>query len=117
MNKDDRDIQYHIRLKKGDVGRYCILPGDPGRSEIIAQFFDDPVHVGQNREFNSYTGTLLGEKVTVCSTGIGGPSATIAMQSAKASLRAPDSSLYSRVLQHPAVTLWVYSWAVTSKQV
>lgn len=80
MNKDDREVQYHIRLKKGDVGRYCILPGDPGRSEIIAKFFDDPVHVGQNREFNTYTGTLLGEKVTVCSTGIGGPSASIAME-------------------------------------
>ena len=80
MNKDDREVQYHIRLKKGDVGRYCILPGDPGRCELIAKFFDDPVHMGQNREYNTYTGTLLGEKVTVCSTGIGGPSASIAME-------------------------------------
>ena len=80
MNKDDRELQYHIQLKKGDVGRYCILPGDPGRCEVIAQFFDDPVHMGQNREYNTYTGTLLGEKVTVCSTGIGGPSASIAME-------------------------------------
>lgn len=80
MNKDERELQFHIRLKKGDVGRYCILPGDPARCELIARFFDDPVHMGQNREFNTYTGTLLGEKVTVCSTGIGGPSATIAME-------------------------------------
>ena len=80
MNKDERAVQYHIGLKQGDVGRYCILPGDPARCEIIAKFFDDPVHMGQNREFNTYTGTLLGEKVTVCSTGIGGPSATIAME-------------------------------------
>ena len=80
MNKDDREVQFHIQLKEGDVGRYCILPGDPGRCEVIAKFFDGPVHVGQNREYNTYTGTLLGEKVTVCSTGIGGPSATIAME-------------------------------------
>ena len=62
------------------MGRYCILPGDPARSKIIAMFFDDPVHVATNREYTTYTGTLLGEKVSVCSTGIGGPSAAIAME-------------------------------------
>ena len=72
--------QFHIRCVKGDVGRYCFLPGDPGRCEAIASHFDDPVHVGMNREYNIYTGTLLGEKVSVCSTGIGGPSAAIAME-------------------------------------
>lgn len=72
--------QFHIRCVEGDVGRYCILPGDPGRCESIAKLFDNPVHVSQNREYNIYTGTLLGEKVTVCSTGIGGPSASIAME-------------------------------------
>ena len=72
--------QFHIHCAPGDVGRYCILPGDPGRCESIAQLFDNPVHVAQNREYNIYTGTLLGEKVSVCSTGIGGPSASIAME-------------------------------------
>ena len=48
--------------------------------EEIAKHFDNPVHVGMNREYNIYTGTLLGEKVSVCSTGIGGPSASIAME-------------------------------------
>ena len=62
------------------MGRYCFLPGDPGRCEAIAQHFDNPVHIGMNREYNIYTGTLLGEKVSVCSTGIGGPSAAIAME-------------------------------------
>ena len=76
----DIGVQYHIRCKEGDVGRYCFLPGDPGRGEAIAQHFDNPVHVGMNREYNIYTGTLLGEKVSVCSTGIGGPSAAIAME-------------------------------------
>ena len=72
--------QFHIRCVAGDVGRYCFLPGDPGRCEAIARWMDDPVHVGMNREYNIYTGTLLGEKVSVCSTGIGGPSAAIAME-------------------------------------
>lgn len=76
----DIGVQYHIRCKEGDVGRYCFLPGDPGRCEAIAQHFDNPVHVGMNREYNIYTGTLLGKKVSVCSTGIGGPSAAIAME-------------------------------------
>ena len=76
----DIGTQFHIRCNPGDVGRYCFLPGDPGRCEAIAQCFDNPVHVGMNREYNIYTGTLLGEKVSVCSTGIGGPSAAIAME-------------------------------------
>ncbi len=72
--------QFHIRCVPGDVGKYVILPGDPGRCEAIAALFDDAKHVALNREFNIYTGTLLGEKVSVCSTGIGGPSASIAME-------------------------------------
>lgn len=72
--------QFHIRCVPGDVGRYVILPGDPGRCKAIAALFEDAAHVVQNREFNIYTGTLMGEKVSVCSTGIGGPSAAIAME-------------------------------------
>ena len=72
--------QYHLQCKEGDVGRYVILPGDPGRCEAIAKHFDDPVHIGMNREYNIWTGYLLGQKVSVCSTGIGGPSASIAME-------------------------------------
>ena len=76
----DIGMQFHIRAKEGDVGRYVFLPGDPGRCEAIAQHFDNPVHFGMNREYNIWNGELLGEKVTVCSTGIGGPSASIAME-------------------------------------
>lgn len=72
--------QYHLHIEHGDVGRYVILPGDPGRCEKIAAYFDDPVHLSTHREFNIYTGTLEGERVAVCSTGIGGPSASIAME-------------------------------------
>ena len=74
------DKQFHIHCVEGDVGRYVILPGDPGRCEKIAALFDDAHFVAQNREFTICTGTLLGEKVSVCSTGIGGPSASIAME-------------------------------------
>ena len=76
----DIGTQFHIRCNQADVGRYVFLPGDPGRCESIAAHFDNPVHIGMNREYNIYTGTLLGEKVSVCSTGIGGPSAAIAME-------------------------------------
>ena len=76
----EMELQYHIRCKAGDVGKYCFLPGDPGRCEAIAKHFDDPVQVSYNREYNIYTGYLMGEKVSVCSTGIGGPSAAIAME-------------------------------------
>ena len=71
---------YHIHCAKGEVGRYVILPGDPGRCPSIAALFDDAHLVARNREYTTYTGTLLGEKVSVCSTGIGGPSASIAME-------------------------------------
>ena len=71
--------QFHIHCVAGDVGRYVILPGDPGRCAAIAALLDEAHHVAQNREFNIYTGTLLGERVSVCSTGIGGPS-VIAME-------------------------------------
>ena len=72
--------QFHIACAQGDIGRYYILPGDPGRVPAIAALFDDAKQIAYNREFNVWTGTLLGEKVTACSTGIGGPSASIAME-------------------------------------
>ena len=72
--------QYHINVHEGQVGKYCIVPGDPGRCEKIAAFLDNPYHVSSNREYNIWNGTLLGQTVTVCSTGIGGPSAAIAME-------------------------------------
>lgn len=75
-----RDVQYHINMKEGDVGRYVILPGDPKRCEKIAKHFDDAKLVADHREFVTYTGYLDGVKVSVTSTGIGGPSASIALE-------------------------------------
>ena len=77
---DENEVLYHIQMKKGDVGRYVFLPGDPGRCEKIASYFDDPKLVAYNREYKTYTGTLLGEKVSVTSTGIGCPSTAIAVE-------------------------------------
>lgn len=72
--------QYHIACSEGDVGEICILPGDPGRCKAIAAYFDEPRLVAQNREYVTYTGKICGKKVSVTSTGIGGPSAAIAME-------------------------------------
>lgn len=77
---EDVNRQYHIQVAKGEVGRYVILPGDPKRCVKIAQYFDNPVLIADNREYITYTGTLDGVKVSVTSTGIGGPSASIAME-------------------------------------
>lgn len=73
-------LQYHLQIRPGDVGRYVILPGDPKRCAKIAKHFDDPVLIADSREYVTYTGYLEGEKVSVTSTGIGGPSASIAME-------------------------------------
>ena len=62
------------------MGHYVILPGDPGRCEKIAKYLENPELIARNREYVTYTGTLGGEKVSVTSTGIGGPSASIAVE-------------------------------------
>ena len=80
MKYAEEGYEYHVQLKKGDVGKYVILPGDPKRCAKIAAFFDDARLVADSREFVTYTGYLDGEKVSVTSTGIGGPSAAIAME-------------------------------------
>jgi len=72
--------QYHIGLKSGDVGEVVILPGDPKRCEKIAAYFDEPKLIADKREFVTYTGSLNGKKISVTSTGIGGPSASIALE-------------------------------------
>jgi uridine phosphorylase len=74
------EVQYHIKLKKGDVGRYVILPGDPGRVPKIAEHFKDAKKMAENREYTTYTGYIDGIKVSCTSTGIGCPSAAIAIE-------------------------------------
>ena len=72
--------QYHTGIGPEDIGRYVIMPGDPKRCEKIAAHFDDARLVADVREYVTYTGTLDGVKVSVTSTGIGGPSAAIAIE-------------------------------------
>ena len=80
MKYSENGIQYHLGIQAGDVGSYVILPGDPKRCAKIAAHFDNALLVADVREFVTYTGYLDGEKVSVTSTGIGGPSAAIAME-------------------------------------
>ncbi len=77
---EDASRQYHIQVGEGDVGKYIILPGDPKRCAKIAKYFDDAKLMADSREYVTYTGYLDGVKVSVTSTGIGGPSASIAIE-------------------------------------
>jgi len=77
---EDPNRQYHIQTSPEEIGQYVILPGDPKRCVKIAQYFDNPVKIADSREFMTYSGTLEGTKVSVTSTGIGGPSASIALE-------------------------------------
>jgi uridine phosphorylase len=70
----------HVRLAVGDVGAYVFLPGSPERAAKIAARFEAPRKLAQHREFTTYGGTLDGTRVAVTSTGIGGPSAAIALE-------------------------------------
>ncbi|MBR1764279.1 MAG: nucleoside phosphorylase [Ruminococcus sp.] len=76
----DCERQFHIQTLPEEVGRYVILAGDPARVPLIARLLEGAAQVAYNREFNVYSGTLEGERVTVCSTGIGGASTAIAVE-------------------------------------
>lgn len=69
----------HIKIASTDA-KYALLPGDPGRCEAIAERLENVSHLAFNREYNSFLGHINGEGVIVCSTGIGGPSAAIAVE-------------------------------------
>lgn len=76
----EEERQYHIGLRKGEVGRYVLLPGDPGRVPKIASRFDNAEELAFNREYRTFTGTVNGIKVSATSTGIGCPSAAICVE-------------------------------------
>ena len=78
--RDKSGRPYHIRLDKKDVGRIALLPGDPGRVPAIARRLKEPKALESNREYAAWTGRAGREKVLVLSTGIGGPSAAIAVE-------------------------------------
>jgi len=62
---------FHLHLKPGQIARDIILVGDPGRVDMIADFFDEIEVKVQNREFFTITGKYKGKRITVLSTGIG----------------------------------------------
>lgn len=77
---NEEGLMYHIHLKKGDIGRYVLLPGDPFRTDLIATYFDEPKLIAHNREHKTWVGKLDGVPVAVTSTGMGCPSAAIALE-------------------------------------
>jgi uridine phosphorylase len=72
--------QYHLRVKPGDVGKYVLLPGDPDRVLRIAKYLDDAREITFHREYRTCTGTYKGILISATSTGIGCPSAAIAVE-------------------------------------
>lgn len=93
-----------LSCQPGDIGRFVLLPGDPGRVPKIAEYLDNAEMIAQSREFTTYTGTFQGEKVSVTSTGIGGPSTAIAIEElvhlgAKVLIRVGTSGLMQKYMQ------------------
>lgn len=80
MPESEEGLQYHLRVKPGDVSKYVLLPGDPERVKRIASFWDDAWHVSSHREFTTYTGKYRGVLISSTSTGIGAPSTAIAIE-------------------------------------
>lgn len=76
----DKGTRYHIGCKPGDIGRYVFLPGDPDRVPKIARLWDSSREVSMHREYRVWSGMVGGEKVSACSTGIGGPATAIAVE-------------------------------------
>ncbi|HVH62220.1 MAG TPA: uridine phosphorylase, partial [Candidatus Dormibacteraeota bacterium] len=72
--------KYHVGLGQGDVGHYVFVPGDPGRTPMIAKYLDGAKEVAFSREYRTFTGTLDGEPVSTMSTGMGGPSVAIGIE-------------------------------------
>lgn len=73
-------LQYHIKCRRHDVARYVLLPGDPGRVKTIASLWDESRKVAEHRQYITYTGRISGVEISATSTGIGGPSAAIAVE-------------------------------------
>jgi uridine phosphorylase len=72
--------QYHVELGEGQLDSPVLLPGDPDRVELIADLWDDVEELATHREYRTLAGTYAGEPIAVTSTGIGSPSAAIAVE-------------------------------------
>jgi uridine phosphorylase len=74
------DEQYHLGVGPDDVADSVLLPGNPERVEKITAHWDDPAERGHHREYRTVTGEYDGAPISVTSTGIGSPSAAIAVE-------------------------------------
>ena len=72
--------QPHLLVEAGDLTDIALVPGDPGRVDRIADHCDDHIVVASNREYKLVNATYEGRELTICSTGIGSPSAAIAAE-------------------------------------
>ncbi|WP_121820470.1 nucleoside phosphorylase [Halostella salina] len=72
--------QPHLLVEEGDLTDIALVPGDPGRVDRIANLCDDHTVVAENREYKVVNAEYDGRELTICSTGIGSPSATIAAE-------------------------------------
>lgn len=70
----------HVGICAGDIGGYVLLPGSPERAEALSHFLSDVREVAWFREYRTFTGFLEGQRVSITSTGIGGPSMAIAVE-------------------------------------
>ena len=80
MSDASDEMQYHVELEPGDVADSVLLPGDPERLEKITPLWDDHEEVAHHREYRTATGNYDGAPISVTSTGIGSPSAAIAVE-------------------------------------
>ncbi len=78
--ESDEGRQYHIMVAPGEVAKYVLLPGDPDRTDLIAKLWDNARLIAIHREFRTYTGVYRGAPISTTSTGIGSPSAAIAVE-------------------------------------
>lgn len=78
--EDESGKQYHISVRPGEIPRYVLLPGDPGRVPKIAKYWDSARQLSEHREYVTYVGTYKGAPIASTSTGIGGPATAIAIE-------------------------------------
>lgn len=76
----EAERKYHVGLAEGEVGGYVLMPGDPFRTALIAKYLEGADEKAFSREYRTFTGTVAGETVSTTSSGIGGPSAAIAVE-------------------------------------
>src|SRR5919204_6863387 len=97
------DRKYHVGLARGEVGGYVLMPGDPFRTALIARHLDGAEEKAFSREYRTFTGRLDGVEVSVTSSGIGGPSAAIAVEE----LRELGAHTFLRVGTCGGVQAWI----------